>query len=187
MFDSTVAFVGRQTLEKHTAHSTALYGDDEVVEFLSQVAGRQLYRSVDENGSVYAYRIHKQHEAPWHFDESPYTAIIYLQNGDDGGSLELIPWSRPTTEKDDPHGHENVRDVLMNGDMSKVRRVAPEPGTLVLFNGSRSFHRAAPISNGLRVGLVFTFGLNEVFSNSSDVKNNNEWDPNDRRHMTSNL
>ena len=34
--------------------------------------------------------------------------------------------SRPTKSKDDVRGHEIVREVLMDGDTSRVRRVAAE-------------------------------------------------------------
>uniref|UniRef100_A0A7S4AXE7 Fe2OG dioxygenase domain-containing protein n=1 Tax=Pseudo-nitzschia australis TaxID=44445 RepID=A0A7S4AXE7_9STRA len=163
-----------------------------LLRFLSFVADKQLYQSVDENGSIYSYRIHSEHNPAWHFDESPYTAILYLENPEGGGEFEYVPWCRPTTSKDDPKGHEIVQRLLMNNDEDKesggtysnddplVKRIDIEPGSLLFFNGSKSFHRAASITGSTpRVGLVFTFGLSEGFVNSDSVKNSNEWDPRD--------
>ena len=128
---------------------------------------------------MYSYRIHPEHDAPWHFDESPYTAILYLQNSEGGGEFEYVPWCRPTVSKDDEKGHETVKRILMDddGDDSIVWQISIEPGSLLFFNGARSFHRAAPITGPtIRVGLVFTYGETEGFANSDNVKNSNEWD-----------
>ena len=202
---SSAAFVGRKTLETATKDRlcVSVYEDSEnetqqsnysgnehkqknrLVRFLSHVAAKPLYPSRDENGSVYSYRIHPDHNPPWHFDESPYTAILYLQNAEGGGGeFEYVPWCRPTTSKDDTSGHEIVRKLLMerssvehDGDSEMVKQVIAEPGSLVFFCGAKTFHRAAPITGpGLRVGLVFTYGETEGFSNSDNVRNSNEWD-----------
>ena len=180
LFTSSVGFIGRKTIEKVPA-AMNLFENDKLLDFLSQVSNTKLYRSNDENGSVYVYRLTSSSKAPWHFDESHYTAILYLENSSTGGQLELVPWCRPTKSKDDLKGHEIVQEVLMDGNTAKVRRVNIQPGMLVFFCGSHSFLRAAPISGGgsssLRMGLVFTFGESEAFSNSQDVQNNNQWDP----------
>lgn len=183
MMHSSAAFVGRKTLERTKEQlGMSLYQDDRLIDFLSGVARKNLYRSTDANGSVYSYRIHSNHDAPWHFDESPFTAIIYLQNSEGGGEFEYVPWCRPTQSKDDAKGHEIVRKVLMEGKVDDVHRIVAEPGTLIFFSGSHSFHRAAPISGPtVRLGLVFTFGETEDFANSDDVKGANEWDPADAK------
>jgi hypothetical protein len=133
---------------------------------------------------VYSYRIHATHKPEWHFDESHYTAILYLENsGDGGGEFCLVPWCRPTKFKDDAMGHQTVQKVLMEGDLSLVRKVPAVPGTLVFFSGAHSFHRAARIQNGgdqssgRRLGLVFTFFEEDGHANSSSVKDINRWDP----------
>ncbi len=181
---SKAGFVGRKTLEKTSGKiGMNLYSNQKILNFLSEVCGSRLYRSKDENGSVYCYRVHANHSAPWHFDESPYTAIIYIQNGDSGGNFELVPWSRPTRSKDDPSGHAIVREVLMKENRSSVHTVDAKPGTLLFFSGAHSFHRAAPISSGVRIGLVFTFSDTQNFSNSEIVKSMNQWDPNDAPHL----
>lgn len=176
-FFSKTGFVGRKTLERTPRGlSMGIFREEKMLHFLRAVAGVKLFRSNDENGSCYSYRVQPDYTAPWHFDESPYTAIIYLQNGE-GGEFELVPWSRPTLSKEDEEGHDIVRRVLMEGDRSRVRQVSAAPGTLVFFSGAYSLHRAAPISEGLRIGLVVTFGLTPDFANSATVQNNNEWDP----------
>lgn len=190
MMHSSAAFVGRKTLEQEAKDRLCVsisQDDDRLLRFLSCVANKMLHRSTDENGSIYAYRIHPNHEAPWHFDESPYTAILYLQNSEGGGEFEYVPWCRPTTRKDDEKGHEVVKAVLMdvenkstnaNPNGVAVKRVVAEPGSLLFFNGARSFHRAAPITGPTnRLGLVFTYAEAKGFTNSDGVRDSNEWDP----------
>jgi hypothetical protein len=217
-FQSSVRFVGRKVLERAPERlGVSLYEDpeDRLLRFLSRVAARPqdqpLYRSTDENGSVYSYLATPAHDPPWHFDEAHCTAIIYLQNGDgDGGSatgghFEFVPFSRPTKSKDDVDGHDIVREVLMEGDMSRVVRVPAEPGSLVFFFGSHALHRAAaPSGSGAadggggggagtgsssrdadRIGLVFTFGETAEVANSDETKNNNGWDPTDDDDLAS--
>jgi hypothetical protein len=207
-FQSSVGFVGRKVLERAPERlGVSLYEDpeDRLLRFLSRVSARPqdepLHRSTDENGSVYSYLATPAHDPPWHFDEAHCTAIIYLQNGDadgsaSGGHFEFAPFSRPTKSKDDVDGHDIVREVLMEGDMSRVVRVPAEPGSLVFFFGSHALHRAAaPSGSGAaddgagssssdtgdadRIGLVFTFGETAEVANSDETKNNNGWDPTD--------
>ena len=73
----------------------------------------------------------------------------------------------------------------MEGRTDDVRQIKAEPGTLMFISGADSFHRAAaPISGPtIRSGLVFTFGEEEGFANSDDVKSANEWDPVDATQM----
>jgi hypothetical protein len=135
-FDSSVGFVGRQVLESTPQRmGVRLYDDSQnrLLDFLSRVAGRQLFRSTDENGSVYCYLAMPQHNPPWHFDESHYTAILYLQNNSEGGAFEFVPRSRPSKSKDDPRGHEAVREVLMQDNTAIVEQIEAEPGSLVFF------------------------------------------------------
>ena len=182
-FESTVGFVGRQTLERTPERlGVAIYQDprERLLTFLSGVVERQLHRSVDENGSVYSYLAMPGHDPPWHFDESHWTAIVYLQNGAAGGAFEFVPLSRPSQSKDDERGHEIVREVLMDGDLSRVHRIAAEPGSLVFFAGCHALHRAAPVLDSTaRIGLVFTFGESDGFANSDETKANNEWSVDD--------
>jgi hypothetical protein len=217
MKNVSAAFVGRKTLENDTndRFCMSIYNDsknekekenndkndendsknneenndERLLQFLSSVADTKLYKSKDDNGSVYSYRIHPNHNAPWHFDESPYTAILYLQNTEEGcgGEFEYVPWCRPTSSKDDVKGHEIVKTILMSSDdvdennedkAALIKRINVEPGSLIFFNGSRTFHRAAPITGPtIRIGLVFTYSDIKGFMNSDDVKDNNKWDP----------
>lgn len=178
-FDSSVAFVGRQVLESTPNRlGVQLYEDprNRLLEFLSRVAARQLFRSRDENGSVYSYLALPHHDPPWHFDESHFTAILYLQNSSSGGAFEFVPWSRPSKSKDDPRSHEAVRAVLMQGSKTVIKRVEAEPGSLVFFAGCHALHRAAPVCGDTsRIALVFTFGEDASFANSEETKKNNEW------------
>mmetsp|Transcript_3944 Transcript_3944/g.5692 ORF Transcript_3944/g.5692 Transcript_3944/m.5692 type:complete len:279 (+) Transcript_3944:110-946(+) len=177
----SASFVGRKSLEQcDNGWGISVYNDRRIIKFLSQVAAKTLYRSSDENGSVYSYRIHQRHNPPWHFDESPYTAIIYLQNSEGGGDFEFVPWCRPKLSKNDVEGHNIVREVVMEGKTDKVKTIKTEPGTLIFFSGAHCFHRAGPITGRkTRIGLVFTFGLDSNFANSDSIHAANEWNPAD--------
>jgi hypothetical protein len=70
--------------------------------------------------------------------------------------------------------------LVVHQDSEMVKKIIAEPGSLVFFCGAKTFHRAAPITGpGIRVGLVFTYGETEGFSNSDNARNSNEWDPED--------
>lgn len=82
----------------------------------------------------------------WHFDAVPYTALLYLTDvrPEDGGALELIPDCQPHTI---PDSREAERNQLW-----------PTAGTLVLMDGTRCYHRVAPIvrpSLRLSIPLVY--------------------------------
>ena len=125
---------------------------------------------------MYSYLAMPHHDPPFHFDESHFTAILYLQNSSAGGAFEYVPWSRPSKSKDDPRGHETVREVLMQNNAAIVEQVEAEPGSLVFFAGCHALHRAAPVrGDTTRIALVFTFGEVASFANSEETKNNNEW------------
>ncbi|KAL7490465.1 hypothetical protein ACHAWT_000052 [Skeletonema menzelii] len=181
---SSASFVGRKSLETAAkVQCISMYNDERVINFLSKVTGHKLYRSKDENGSVYSYRITSSHNPPWHFDESHYTMILYLQNSESGGEFEYVPWCRPTRSVNDEDGHDIIQKILIekNSDNDAlIQRVQPHDGMLLFFAGAQTFHRAAPIEgNTARIGLVFTFSENEVFRNSDNVKSSNQWDPSD--------
>lgn len=71
----------------------------------------------------------------WHFDAVPYTALLYLTTSapEDGGALEFYP------------------DVIARGDGQPDLRnrekisLLPRAGMLVLMDGTRCYHRVAPI------------------------------------------
>ena len=176
---SSASFVGRKSLQcMQDCRCIDLFNDERLLNFLSTVSSRMMHQSKDENGSVYSYRIESQHNPPWHFDESPYTAIIYLQTGEGGGEFEYVPWCRKTRSVDDVEGHDIIQNVVMDGSREKVHQIQPEQGTLLFFSGAHTFHRAAKVCGSTaRIGLVFTFSEDEDFCNSEDVKGSNEWDP----------
>lgn len=181
---SSASFVGRKSLQNaKEGLCVSLFDEDRLRLFFSRVASRQLYRSNDENGSVYSYMIQSHHRPPWHFDESPYTAIFYLQSSDGGGEFEYVPWCRETRTVDDEDGHGVIRKVLMDERSNKyngIKQMNVEPGTLLFFSGAHTFHRAAPITGTItRIGLVFTFSDEREFRNSDSVTKSNEWDPSD--------
>lgn len=170
---SSASFVGRKSLETAAkGQCISMYNDERIIDFLSKVIGHKLYRSKDENGSVYSYRIASNHNPPWHFDESHYTMILYLQSSEGGGEFEYVPWCRPTRSVNDTDGHDIIKKILIEKDNNNnnddlIQQVQPQDGMLLFFAGVHTFHRAAPIQGDTaRIGLVFTFSEDEVFRNS---------------------
>ncbi len=75
----------------------------------------------------------------WHFDTNESNITLLLQAAEAGGEFEYVPLIR----SEENENYEAVKKVL-DGDTSRVVRLAQEPGMLVLFRGRRSMHRVAP-------------------------------------------
>jgi hypothetical protein len=98
------------------------------------------------------------HRYRWHFDANPYTALLYLSTTprSAGGELELYPNLREG-RRDDPDwdAHVTSEEHLRSRRRVSVRSRA---GTLVLIDGSVTYHRVAPVTepcDRLSVPMVF--------------------------------
>ncbi len=82
----------------------------------------------------------------WHFDtENEFTVTLLMQSGLKGGSFEIYPNLRSP----DDENYDGVKRVL-DGDDSGILRFDIEPGTLVIFRGLYSLHRATPVEGPRR-------------------------------------
>jgi hypothetical protein len=79
----------------------------------------------------------------WHFDAVPYTVLLYLTDvrREDGGALEIVPNCQP----------HQVPDWT-----ARAAQFWPAAGTLVLMDGTRCYHRVAPL---LRPSVRFSIPL----------------------------
>jgi hypothetical protein len=75
----------------------------------------------------------------WHFDTNESNITLMMQAAESGGEFEYVPMIRSA----DAENFDQVKAVL-DGDTSRVVRLAQEPGMLVLFRGHHSLHRVAP-------------------------------------------
>jgi 2OG-Fe(II) oxygenase superfamily len=84
----------------------------------------------------------------WHFDRSQFTVTLLLQMPDTGGEFE---YRRNLRSADDPNYDGVAR--LLSGQDPEVRSVALHAGTLNVFAGRNTAHRAAP-TRGPRERIV---------------------------------
>ena len=112
-----------------------------------------IYPYADKLGALNAVFMAKGDVLQWHFDEHDFAISLAIEKAGRGGDFELSPRIRSANQE----CYSEVRKVLQ-GDFSKVRRIAMRPGTLVLFEGRYSLHRVSPIESGQpRVIALFCY------------------------------
>lgn len=91
----------------------------------------------------------------WHFDQNGFVVSLLIQKPEDGGHFEYAPAIRD----DDDENFDDVRAV-MDERSDRIRQLAVEPGTLVLFQGSRALHRVTAV-HGDRPRIIALFSYDE--------------------------
>ncbi len=126
----------------------AFYQGEDTIDWAKEITGCRNLRTSDHLLSAVNLNIMNSTEAVyrWHFDAIPYTALIYLTDSDpqDGGALEFVPQCAPYTPPD----------------LSKaaVVRHFPKAGTIVLMDGTRCYHRVAPLARAvLRLSIPLVY------------------------------
>lgn len=90
---------------------------------------------------------------PWHFDTNNYTVTLALQNGDQGGEFEYVPWLRSATDEN----YSGVQAVL-DEQSADLRTLVLRPGDLQLFKGRYALHRVKPVyGETRRYVAIFSF------------------------------
>lgn len=90
---------------------------------------------------------------PWHFDTNNYTVTLALQNGEQGGAFEYVPWLRTSSDEN----YSGVQAVL-DERSDDVRTLELEPGDLQLFKGRYALHRVRPVIGATRRYVaIFSF------------------------------
>ncbi len=129
-----------------------LYEWDPLTDLVSAILGRgPLHRYSDPFGALNLAVMGEGDELQWHFDQTDFVVSLAIQTADTGGDFEVAPLIRG--DRDERFAH--VAEVL-GGEESRVRTIAMNPGTLLVFEGRNSLHRVSPIS-GTRlrhVGLL---------------------------------
>lgn len=119
-----------------------LYECDHLMDFISSamVRNKKLYRYADPMGALNVSVMKDGDYLRWHFDQTDFVVSICLQDADIGGDFEYVPFIRSATDEN----YDQVKQVL-KGDMSRVKKLPMEPGTLVFFEGRHALHRVTPI------------------------------------------
>jgi len=127
-------------LVPETALIRQLYEWQPLAAFLARALGMpQLYRCADRFQGLNLSVMEEGGCQQWHFDTNESNITLLLQAAESGGAFEYVKLIR----SDEDENYDEVGRVL-DGDTSRVVRLAQEPGMLVLFRGRRSLHRVAP-------------------------------------------
>jgi hypothetical protein len=133
---------------------TELYQFDQLTEFIRRLLGYDtLYRTSCPTLSIQINVMDQGDRFGWHFDTNDGVVSFTIQNADSGGGFEYAPLIRSENEEN----YSGVAEI-MNG-TDQPRRPEMTPGTLSLFLGRRSLHRAAMVGTTARArqSLLFSY------------------------------
>ncbi|MDR3433159.1 MAG: 2OG-Fe(II) oxygenase [Rouxiella aceris] len=119
----------------------ALYNAPAFRAFLCAVLGeQQLYPYADKLSSINLHYASAGQELGWHFDNSSFAITLLIQKPQDGGVFEYVENLR-----DADKGEMNFAGVeqLLEQQIAP-KKLAIEPGDLVLFRGRNAIHRVTP-------------------------------------------
>jgi hypothetical protein len=126
-----------------------LYEWDGLTRFIAACLGEaNLHFYADPLGALNVAVMGDGDELEWHFDQTDFVVSLALVPAEEGGDFLYV--SHVRSGEDECYGE--VAAVL-DGVSKRVRRVAMEPGTLLLFMGRHSIHRVSKI-RGPRERLV---------------------------------
>ena len=90
----------------------------------------------------------------WHFDGNNFIVTLMLEESLQGGHFEFVRGLRKPNEDDD---FEKISTVI-HGDYPDISRPVIKPGTLTLFRGRYSLHRASAVEGrGRRIMAVLSY------------------------------
>ena len=90
----------------------------------------------------------------WHFDGNDFIVTLMLEDSTQGGHFEFVRGLRQPNQDDD---FENISKVI-HEDYPEVSRPVIKPGTLTLFRGRYSLHRASTVEgSGRRIMAVLSY------------------------------
>ena len=131
----------------------SLYLWEPLTEFVRRVLGFDaLFRSDDPWLSVVVDVEDEGGQFGWHFDTTDGVVSLLLQEPDEGGGFELVPYIRD----EDDENYEEVARVFA-GKSTVVEKPAITAGTFLLFRGRRSLHRVAPVGRTAKPRLIALF------------------------------
>jgi hypothetical protein len=117
-----------------------LYHSDLMLDFLSAVTERPIYRNQDPYQSLNISVMNQGGCQQWHFDSGDMVITLLLQEPEGGGIFEYAPAIRAETDEN----FDAVQRVL-DGCSEQVNQNRLQAGTLSLFRGHYSLHRVTPV------------------------------------------
>ena len=117
-----------------------LYHGDLMLDFLSAVTERPIYRNQDPYQSLNISVMDQGGCQQWHFDSGDMVITLLLQEPEGGGIFEYAPAIRSETDEN----FDAVQRVL-DGCSEQVIQNRLQAGTLSLFRGHYSLHRVTPV------------------------------------------
>ena len=117
-----------------------LYHGDLMLDFLSAVTERPIYRNQDPYQSLNISVLDQGGCQQWHFDSGDMVITLLLQEPEGGGIFEYAPAIRSETDEN----FDAVQRVL-DGCSEQVIQNRLQAGTLSLFRGHYSLHRVTPV------------------------------------------
>jgi hypothetical protein len=117
-----------------------LYRSDLMLDFLSAVTEKPVYRNQDPYQSLNISVMNQGGCQQWHFDSGTMVTTLLLQEPQAGGIFEYAPAIR--SEEDE--NFDAVQAVL-DGNSDRVRQNRLKAGTLSLFRGHYSLHRVTGV------------------------------------------
>ena len=131
----------------------SLYLWEPLTAFIRRVLGFDaLFRSDDPWLSVVVDVEDEGGQFGWHFDTTDGVVSLLLQEPDEGGGFELVPYIRD----EDDENYEEVASVFA-GNSTVVQKPPIAAGTFLLFRGRRSLHRVAPVGRTAKPRLIALF------------------------------
>lgn len=117
-----------------------LYRSPKMLDFLSRVLGRPVFRNADPYQSLNISVMEPGGCQQWHFDGGNMVTTLLLQAPEDGGVFEYVPGIR----SEENENFDAVKRVL-DGGRDGIRQLAVSAGTLTLFRGHYSLHRVTEV------------------------------------------
>ncbi len=149
----TNGFITADSFSEETA-SRRLYYWDPLKEFLADCLSKKelfIYEDPVSNMIVNVGKPGQQFN--WHFDTNEFTITMLLQAADSGGIFEYVPDLRNAEDE----CYDDVKRVL-DGDRSRVRQLALNPGDLQFFLGRFSLHQVTEnTGDNDRLLLIMSF------------------------------
>ncbi len=117
-----------------------LYRSDLMLDFLSAVTEKPVYRNQDPYQSLNISVMNQGSCQQWHFDSGTMVTTLLLQEPEAGGIFEFTP----AIHSEEDENFDAVQAVL-DGNSDRVRQNRLQAGTLSLFRGHYSLHRVTEV------------------------------------------
>ena len=137
--------------------SWELFRLDALREFVRRVLGYEtLFRSECPTLAIQANVMGEGETFGWHYDTNDGVVSFTIQNADQGGEFQFVPFIRDENDENYPA----VTALLDNRAEPVTAKAAP--GTFSLFMGRRSIHRVSPVgkTRRSRLSLLLSYDRN---------------------------